>query len=407
MGDSKKENTQSGLSDLSIVVHGGVPTAEPKIGHPGSGFMHTSTFQLPYVDNLTPDDYNEQNEDYGRQGHPYSQILEEQVAALERAKYVTVFGSGMAAISAICLALKTGDTILAEQNTYGSTVRLWDDVLKKFGVSVKFVDFAEPSSYEVILKEKPTMVWIESPTNPLLKILDIRQIADFAHRAGALLVVDNSFASSFLQKPLELGADISVVSLTKYGEGHSASMGGAACTNNQALGAKYLFQRKAVGLHLPPDEAERISQGLKTIELRMERHSTNALRVAEYLEKSKLVRAVTHPFLKSNPQNELARQQMRGGSGIVTVEFDLPPETMQSFMRNLYPMFKKTHSLGGVACSVSLPGTMSHASLTEELRLAMRITPTTIRMSIGIEPVEDIIRQIEFALEQAKMAVKA
>jgi cystathionine gamma-synthase len=398
--ESKSKNDLGELSDLSVVVHGGHPPAEPQIGYPGSGFMHTSTFQLPYVDDLTPASYNEKNEDYGRQGHPYSQVLEDQVAALEHARYVTVYGSGMAAITAICATLASGDLILAEQNTYGSTVRLWRDVLEKFGVRVKYLDFTDPESIEAILAEKPRMVWIESPTNPLLKIIDIRRVADFAHRAKSTLVVDNSFASSLLQKPLDLGADISVVSLTKYGEGHCSAMGGAACTNIEDWGKKLLFQRKAIGLHLPPDEAERISQGLKTIALRMEKHSTNALAVARYLEKSKSVRWVRYPFLESHPQQVIALKQMSAGSGIVTVEFDLPAASMQQFMRNLYPLFKKTHSLGGVACSVSLPGTMSHASLSEEQRQAMHITPTTVRFSIGIEPLEDIIAQIEFALKR-------
>jgi cystathionine beta-lyase/cystathionine gamma-synthase len=389
------------MSDLSVVVHGGHPPKEPRIGHPGSGFAHTSTFQLPYVDDLSPDLYDQRNEDYGRQGHPYAQILEEQVAALEHANYVTVYGSGMAAITAICISLQSNDLILAEQNLYGCTVRLWRDVLSKFGVRVKYLDFTDSKNVELIMSERPRLVWIESPTNPLMKIIDIEAVAKVIHQAGGTLVVDNSLASGFLQRPLDLGADVSVISLTKYIEGQSSAMGGAACTNDESWGEKLLFQRKAVGLHLPPDEAERISLGLKTIALRMEKHSANALAVARYLEKSRLVRSVRYPFLESHPQYDLAVKQMRAGSGIVTAEFDVPPDRMQQFMRDLYPLFKKTHSLGSVACSVSLPGTMSHASLSDEQREAMQISPTTLRFSIGIEPVEDIIAQIEFALEKA------
>jgi cystathionine gamma-synthase len=389
-------------SEQSSVIHCGQNPHEPEIGSPGSGFHHTSTFQLPYVDELSADSYNEKNEDYGRQGHPYSQILEDQVAALEHAKYVTVYGSGIAAINAICMTLKSGDLILAEENTYGCTMRLWREELAKFGVSVKYFDFARAESLPEIAKLRPQMVWIESPTNPMLKIIDIKKVAEHAKEVGATLVVDNSFASSWLQQPLDLGACISVVSLTKYADGHSSSMGGAACTNDSDWGERLLFQRKALGLHLSPDEAERISQGLKTLVVRMERHCQNALAVAQHLEQHEAVSSVTYPFLASHEHYEISRRQMKGGSGIITFELTTPAESVQEFLLDLYPMFKKTHSLGSVACSVSVPGSMSHASLSPEQREAVQISPTTIRLSIGIEPIEDIIQQLDYALARAK-----
>jgi cystathionine gamma-synthase len=388
-------------SEQSSVIHCGQNPEEPEVGFPGSGFHHTSTFQLPYVNDLNAESYDEKNEDYGRQGHPYSQILEDQVASLEHAKHTVVYGSGIAAINAICMTLKTGDLILAEENTYGCTMRLWREELEKFGVSVKFVDFSEVKSLEEIAKVRPKMVWIESPTNPMLKIIDIKKVAEHAKKAGSVLVVDNSFASSWLQQPLDLGADISVVSLTKYADGHSSSMGGAACTNNKEWGDRLLFQRKALGLHLSPDEAERISQGLKTLVVRMERHCENALAVAKHLEQHHSVSSVTYPFLPSHKHYEISRRQMKGGSGIITFDLITPAESIQEFLRDLYPMFKKTHSLGSVACSVSVPGSMSHASLSAEQREAVQIKPTTIRLSIGIEPVDDIIKQLDFALARA------
>ena len=389
-------------SEQSSVIHSGQDPHEPKVGHPGSGFHHTSTYQLPYVDELTGDHYDDKNADYGRQGHAYSQILEDQVAALEKAEYAVAYGSGIAAINAICMTLSSGDLILAEENTYGCTIRLWRDELEKFGVGVKYIDFSDDKNISEIEKSRPRMVWIESPTNPMLKVIDIKKVAEAAHRVQATCVVDNSFASSWLQQPLTLGADISVVSLTKYGDGHSSSMGGAICTNSKEWGDRLYFQRKALGLHLSPDEAERISQGLKTLVVRMERHCHNALLVAQHLEKHALASSVTYPFLPSHPRFELAKNQMKGGSGVITFELLSSSETVQEFLRDLYPMFKKTHSLGSVACSVSVPGTMSHASLSPEQRKSMRISATTIRLSIGIEPIEDILSQLDYALERAR-----
>ncbi len=388
-------------SEQSSVIHAGQNPLEPVVGHPGSGFQHTSTFQLPYVDELNADNYNERNEDYGRVGHPYSQLLEDQVAALEKAKHAVVYSSGIAAINAICMTLKSGDLILAEENTYGCTMRLWRDELEKFGVKVHFIDFSDDANISAIESERPQMVWIESPTNPMLKIIDIRKVTQAARKFQALSVVDNSFASSWLQQPLVLGADLSVVSLTKYADGHSSSMGGAVCTNSDEWCERMLFQRKALGLHLSPDEAERIAQGLKTLVLRMERHCHNALAVATHLEHHVAARSVTYPFLPSHPRYDLAVSQMKGGSGVITFDLQAPPDTVQLFLRDLYPMFKKTHSLGSVACSVSVPGTMSHASLSAEQRDAMRIGATTVRLSIGIEPVEDILQQLDYALTRA------
>lgn len=389
------------LSEHSSVIHCGQNLVEPEIGHPGSGFHHTSTYQLPYVDELTEESYDQKNEDYGRQGHRYCQILENQISALEGAKHVVAYGSGIAAISAICMTLKSGDLILAEENTYGSTVRLWRDELEKFGVRVVYADLAQDENIGVIEREKPQLVWMESPTNPMLKVIDIAKVARAAKNTGAISVVDNSFASSWLQKPLALGADLSVISLTKYSDGHASSMGGAVSTNLDDWGERMFFQRKTIGLHLAPDEAERIAQGLRTIAIRMEKHCQNALAVAQHLEKNELVSAVVYPFLPSHPRYELAKKQMSGGSGIVTFDLKIEEEKIQQFLRDLYPMFKKTHSLGAVASSVSVPGTMSHASLSEEQRKSMRISATTIRFSIGIEPIEDILNQIDYALKRA------
>jgi cystathionine beta-lyase/cystathionine gamma-synthase len=391
------------LSEHSSVIHCGQNLAEPEIGHPGSGFHHTSTYQLPYADQLTEDSYDQKNEDYGRQGHRYSQILEDQIGALEGARHVVAYGSGIAAISAICMTLKSGDLIIAEENTYGSTVRLWRDELEKFGVRIRFVDLAKNENIAVIERERPQIVWLESPTNPMLKVIDIGMVTQAARNAGATSVVDNSFASSWLQKPLALGADLSVLSLTKYSDGHASSMGGAACTNDNKWGERLFFQRKTIGLHLAPDEAERIAQGMRTIAIRMEKHSENALAVARYLEKNKLVSSVVYPFLPSHPRFELARKQMKGGSGIVTFELNVEEEKVQQFLRDLYPLFKKTHSLGSVASSVSVPGTMSHASLSAEQRKAMHISATTIRFSVGIEPIEDILNQIDYALGRVEV----
>ncbi len=251
--------------------------------------------------------------DYTRSGNPNFRNLEETLASLESASRACVFASGVSAITAIVSTLATGDVVVAEENIYGCTFRLFDAVFRKFGVEVVYLDLATEAGIASIAGHHPALVWIESPTNPLLKVIDIAACSAAAQSAGAALVVDNTFASSCVQRPLELGADLSLLSTTKYTNGHSDALGGAVCTRSESWGDKMTFAQKALGLQPSPMDCWLIQRGVKTQALRMERHSVNALAVAEFLQEQPSARLVRYPYLKSHPQYELARRQMSAG----------------------------------------------------------------------------------------------
>jgi cystathionine beta-lyase/cystathionine gamma-synthase len=259
--------------------------------------------------------------DYTRSGSPNYRNLQNTLASLENAKHCTVFASGVSAITAIAFGLKAGDTIVSEQNIYGCTYRLFERVLRKFNVEIQYLDLADSANHARIAEIKPALVWLESPTNPLLKILDIEAIAAVAHSVGSTVVMDNTFASSLIQRPLDLGADLSLLSTTKYTNGHSDALGGAVCANSDEWQEKMIFAQKALGLQPSPFDSWLTSRGVKTEALRMERHSANALELASRLEARDDVKSVRYPFLPSNPQYELAKKQMSAGSGMLLADF--------------------------------------------------------------------------------------
>jgi len=281
---------------------------------------------------------------------------------------------------------------------YGCTYRLFERVLRKFQVDIQYVNLADPANYGRIAELKPALVWLESPTNPLLKILDIAAIAEVAHSVGTTVVMDNTFASSLLQQPLDLGADLSLLSTTKYTNGHSDALGGAVCTNSAEWQEKMIFAQKALGLQPSPFDAWLTSRGAKTEALRMERHSANALELATRLEAREGVKSVRYPFLPSNPQYELARKQMSGGSGMMLADFGHTQDEALAFIRRLR-LFTQAESLGGVESLVCHPATMTHASIPKEVREAAGVTDGLIRFSVGIEHVEDLWSDIEQALK--------
>jgi cystathionine beta-lyase/cystathionine gamma-synthase len=336
--------------------------------------------------------------DYTRSGNPNFSNLEKTLAAIEEARHATVFASGMAAITAIISTLDHGAHILAEENIYGCTYRLLDRVFKKFGVTVNYIDFSNPENYACIEKQAPTLVWIESPTNPLLKIIDIEQISAVATKVGSTLVVDNTFASPCFQKPLVLGAHLSVSSTTKYINGHSDCLGGVVLTDSEAWHEKMIFAQKAVGLNPSPFDAWLISRGVKTMALRMQQHHKNALAFATFLESHSMVNSVRFPFLKSHPQYELAKKQMTGGSGIVTVEFDLSLEETKGFLSG-FQLFTLAESLGGIESLVCHPASMTHASIPEPERRKVGITDGLVRFSVGIENCDDLMDDFKNAFE--------
>ena len=338
--------------------------------------------------------------DYTRSGNPNYRNLQHTLASLENAKHATVFASGVSAITAIAFGLKAGDVILSEQNIYGCTYRLFERVLRKFGVDIQYADLSVPENYGVIAQLKPALVWLESPTNPLLKVLDIQAISDVAHAAGSAVVMDNTFASSLLQRPLDLGADLSLLSTTKYSNGHSDALGGAVCTNSDEWQEKMIFAQKALGLQPSPFDTWLTSRGIKTEAIRMERHCANALELATRLEAHSGVVSVRYPFLASHPQYELARKQMSGGSGMLLADFGHSQEDALAFIRRLR-LFTQAESLGGIESLVCHPATMTHASIPKEVREAAGVTDGLIRFSVGIEHVDDLWADIQAALEES------
>jgi len=368
--------------------------------HKGRGFAGTTGAVMPPVFmTSTFQKDNPDGFDYTRSGNPNFRLVEEALASLEGAQFATCFASGVSAITAVISSLKSGDLVLAEENIYGCTYRLLERVFNKFGVQARYFDLSQPANWEEIRRQKPAVVWLESPTNPLLKILDIAGISAVAAEAGATVVVDNTFASPYLQRPLELGATLSLSSTTKYVNGHSDCLGGIVATNDRTWHKRMLFAQKALGLQPSPFDAWLTTRGQRTLALRMERHCANALELACWLETRRGVRMVRYPFLPSHPQHELARRQMKAGSGILIAEFDCSTEAALKFCRKLR-LFTLAESLGGVESLVCHPPTMTHAQVPAEVRRKVGIGDGLIRFSVGIEDVADLRRDIDQALTE-------
>ncbi len=387
-----KEQSEGGFSGESMGF-------ETRAIHSGRDFVGDTGAVTPPVWLTSTFEYGNPNGfDYTRSGNPNFTLLDRTIASMEGAEFATCFGSGVSAITAIVSTLKSGDVVLAEENIYGCTFRLFAQVFAKFGLEIRYVDFTDPESIKTVVEHAPVLVWIESPTNPNLKIIDIAAVAEATHAAGASLVVDNTFASSYLQRPVELGADLSLVSLTKYTNGHSDALVGAVCTSSQEWQDKMIFAQKALGLQPAPMDCWLTLRGAKTEAIRMDRHCSNALALATFLEEETDAASVSYPFLPSHPQYELAKRQMKGGSGIVTVDFGRSLEETLKVVENL-SLFPKAESLGGVESLVCHPASMTHASVPRETREAVGITDSLVRFSVGIETVEDLINDVRCALQ--------
>jgi cystathionine gamma-synthase len=338
--------------------------------------------------------------DYTRSGNPNFTRLGLTLASLEGGAFATVFGSGMAAVTAVLSTFSTGDVVLAEENIYGCTFRIFAQVFEKFGLKVRYVDFSDPNQLATIAEIRPALVWLESPTNPMLKILDIAAISEAAGKVAAPVIVDNTFASPYFQRPLELGATLSLSSTTKYVNGHSDCLGGVVVTNDESWQEKMVFAQKAIGLNPSPFDAWLISRGVKTLAIRMRQHHESALEIAARLEGDGSVKWARHPFLPSHPQFELARRQMSGGSGIVTFELDADLETTKTFASSL-ALFALAESLGGVESLVDHPASMTHASIPRAEREKVGISDGLVRLSVGIENVSDLIADLDQAFRKA------
>jgi cystathionine gamma-lyase len=334
--------------------------------------------------------------EYSRSGNPTRTALETCLAALEGGERGLAFASGLAATTAVFAQCRPGDEVVAAADLYGGTYRLLERVFKPMGVVARYTDDTAPAGFGKLITNKTKYVWIETPTNPLLQILDIAAVADFAHKAGAILAVDNTFASPYLQQPLALGADLVVHSTTKYLGGHSDVVGGAIVGRRELLNPIAFYQNAAGGVPGPFD-AWLTLRGLKTLAVRMERHCANARHLAEWLTEQPQVDRVFYPGLVSHPGHELAKRQMRNFGGMISLRLKGGAEAARRFLPKTR-LFSLAESLGGVESLVCHPATMTHASIPADIRIARGVDDGLIRLSVGIEDVADLQEDLRVAL---------
>ena len=373
----------------TLAVHAG-QEPEPETGAIMPPIFQTSTYVQPDV--AEP----KKGYDYARVKNPTREALERNVAALEGGKHGIAFASGLAAIEAVVKRLSAGDHIVSEENTYGGVTRMFTRVLEKLGLAFSFVDTREPDRIHEAMRPNTRLVHVETPTNPLMRICDIQAAADITHDGGAVLMVDNTFASPFNQRPLELGADVTVHSSTKYLNGHSDIIGGVLVVNEDELAEEIHFVRKSSGAVPGPMDAWLCLRGTKTLHVRMARHNENGLAVARYLEEHPAVSRVIYPGLDSHPQHELACRQMSGFTGMVALDLGDPDQARALATRTR--VFQLAESLGGVESLVSIPALQTHASVPRDLREAMGVTERLVRLSVGIEDLEDLLEDLDQAL---------
>jgi cystathionine gamma-lyase len=335
--------------------------------------------------------------EYSRSGNPTRTALETCLAALEGGERGLAFASGLAATTAVFSMLKPGDEVAAAADLYGGTYRLLERVFKPWGLVTRYTDDPSPTRFAQIITPATRLVWIETPTNPLLQILDIAALAELAHRAGALLAVDNTFASPYLQQPLALGADLVIHSTTKYLGGHSDVIGGAVVGNRELLQPIAFYQNAAGGVPGPFD-AWLTLRGLKTLAVRMERHCVNARRLASWLAEHPRVQRVYYPGLPSHPGHDLARRQMRDFGGMISVQLKGGKEAALRLLTRT-KLFSLAESLGGVESLIGHPATMTHASIPAEIRQARGVDDALVRLSVGIEDADDLQEDLRRALE--------
>lgn len=339
--------------------------------------------------------------EYSRTGNPTRKALETSLASLENGDFGLAFASGMAATSTVMNLFEQGDHLIVTDDVYGGTFRLFERVLKKYGLSFTFCDTREISNVEKALQKNTKGIWTETPTNPLLKLVDLKKIAEFAKERHLISICDNTFATPYFQNPLDFGIDIATHSTTKYLGGHSDVVGGGVVTNRSDLYETIKFHQNAVGGIPGPFDCWLVLRGIKTLALRMNRHENNALKIAEMLENHPEVLKVHYPGLKSHPQHDLAKKQMRGFGGMVSFEVKGGLEAAKNLLKNT-ELFSLAESLGGVESLIEHPASMTHASLPQETREKLGISDGLIRISVGIEDVEDLIGDLKTALEQAR-----
>jgi cystathionine gamma-lyase len=334
--------------------------------------------------------------EYSRTGNPTRKALEDCLAALEGARYGACFASGLAATDALLHMLEVGDHVVCSDDLYGGSFRIFDKVFKRHGISFTFVDMTDAANFEKAITPKTKMVWVESPTNPMLKLVDLARIAEIAKKHGIRSVADNTFMTPYFQRPLDLGFDIVTHSTTKYLNGHSDVVGGFACTSDPAISERMYFLQNAVGGVQGPMDSFLVMRGVKTLHVRMDRHQQNAFKVAEFLQGHPKVKKVTYPGLENHPQYQLARKQMKGFGGMMTFDMKGGLEESRRFLKTT-KIFACAESLGGVESLIEHPAIMTHASVPKEHREKLGITDGLIRLSVGIEDAADLIDDLKTA----------
>ncbi len=335
--------------------------------------------------------------EYGRTHNFTRAALEQNIATLEKGKYGIAFSSGLSAIHSILSLVKSGDHIIATDNVYGGTYRLFELIMKDYGLEFSWIDTSNIENIKNAIKSNSKILFIETPTNPMLTLTDLEKVAQIGKENNLITIVDNTFMSPYFQNPLTLGIDIVLHSTTKYINGHSDVIGGIVVTNNNSIHERLRFIQNAVGAVPSPFDCWLTLRATKTLAVRMERHNSNALKIAEYLSSNLKIKKVFYPGLKSHPQHLLAKKQMSGFGGMISFElFDF--ESVKKFLKKV-KIFTLAESLGGVESLVCHPVSMTHASVPEEKRLEFGLTENLIRLSVGIEDIEDLIADIEQALE--------
>jgi len=385
-----KDNSKK-LAFATRAIHAG-QTPDPSTGAVMTPIYATSTY-------VQESPGKHKGYEYSRTQNPTRHAYERCVADLEGGKAGFAFASGMAATSTIIELLNQGDHVIAMDDLYGGTFRLFDKVRQRTaGLQFTYVDLSNLDALKAAIKPNTKMIWIETPTNPLLKLADLAQIAAIGYQHNLLVVADNTFASPWIQKPLELGCDIVVHSATKYLNGHSDMVGGIAVVgDNAALCEQMAFLQNAVGAIAGPFDSFLALRGLKTLALRMERHCSNAMQIAQWLEQHPKIEKVYYPGLPSHPQHALAKKQMHGFGGIVTIILKGDINDARRFLERCH-LFALAESLGGVESLIDHPAIMTHASIPAATRAKLGISDSLVRLSVGVEAAEDLITDLEHAL---------
>ena len=374
------------------VIHAGIKP------DPATGAIMTPIYQTSTFVQLSPGVHK--GYEYARTHNPTRTALQDNLAALENATYGLCFSTGMSAIDAVVKLLKPGDHVIATNDLYGGSYRNFTKIFEAYGIEFSFTDMTQLDQAEKLIKPSTKLIWIETPTNPTLTTLDIKACAQLAKKCKAVLAVDNTFASPALQNPIDLGADIVMHSVTKFIGGHSDVVMGALCLNNEELYDRLRFIQNACGATPGPQDCFLALRGIKTLHLRMERHTENGKAIAEYLMKHPKVSFVYYPGLPNHPSHKIASQQMKGYGGMMS--FGLKDDRVENAVKFLSStqLFALAESLGGVESLVGHPASMTHAAIPREQRIKSGVTDSLIRLSVGVEHIDDLIVDIENALAQ-------